>query len=451
VLRAPKLLLPLAVLAVGGLWAAAPALAAPAPIAWCGNDVVSADRLPDAVAGSQIQVIYAIPSDGGDRFGAVASQIASDVNAIDDWWRRQDPTRAPRFDLFAFPGCPTRLGQLDLAFVRLAEPASTFLAEDDRLPRLAGALAPFVHPHKKHLVYYDGPVAFQRACGTGWSGPEREGGRFGFGAVWVQASPRCGTTLGVAGYLAVTAVHELIHQLGVLPDGAAHPCPGDPGHPCDSSIDVMYGLPKPYEELDRYVLDAGRDDYYGHGGGWWDAQDSPFLTRLDAPQVPLSVTLAGQAEGDVVASDLPGIACPPACSIPWDGGTTVRLDATVAEGERTRFVRWEGGCSGEETACTLRLDAATNVTALFGPAFFRLVLNVRGRGRIVAAGLGLSCATRCIERLPAGDRLALVARPTRGWRLARWTGACRGTGPCRITLGRDAAVGALFVRRTARG
>jgi hypothetical protein len=197
--------LTLGVAAAACLWASASALAAPAPIAWCGNDVVAGDRQPDGVAGYQVQVVYAIPSDGADRFAALAPQIASDVNAIDDWWRRQDPARAPRFDLFPFPGCATKLGQLDLASVRLAEPASAFLAEDGRLNRLTAALQGLVSPSKKHLVYFDGPITLENACGTGWRGPPQEGGQFGFAAVWVQAARGCGTSLGIAGYKACSA------------------------------------------------------------------------------------------------------------------------------------------------------------------------------------------------------------------------------------------------------
>jgi hypothetical protein len=45
-----------------------------------------------------VHVVYAFPADGADRFATAASQIATDVAAIDAWWRREDPTRTPRFD-----------------------------------------------------------------------------------------------------------------------------------------------------------------------------------------------------------------------------------------------------------------------------------------------------------------------------------------------------------------
>ena len=42
--------------------------AAPAPPRWCGTDEATADRLPDAVASYQLHAVYAIPSDGTDRY-----------------------------------------------------------------------------------------------------------------------------------------------------------------------------------------------------------------------------------------------------------------------------------------------------------------------------------------------------------------------------------------------
>ena len=130
-----------------------PAPAAITPLRWCGNDAVQSDRLQDRMGGEQIHVIYAIPADGADRFAELASLIATDVAAIDAWWRREDSSRAPRFDLFEFPGCESRFGKLDLSFVRLPDPASVYFETLDRFQRLATQIAgePFVFaaPSKK--------------------------------------------------------------------------------------------------------------------------------------------------------------------------------------------------------------------------------------------------------------------------------------------------------------
>jgi hypothetical protein len=71
-------------------------------------------------------------------------------------------------------------------------------------------------------------------------------------------------------------------------------CPGDQGHPCDSTTDLLYPSGSASDTLQTRVLDAGRDDYYGHAGAWWDTQDSLFLERVGgdvtAPTGPASLT-----------------------------------------------------------------------------------------------------------------------------------------------------------------
>ena len=64
---------------------------------------------------------------GPVNFAADAPLIAADVGAIDAWWRGQDPTRAPRWDLYPFAGCAPGFGQLDISFVRLESPGSAYL------------------------------------------------------------------------------------------------------------------------------------------------------------------------------------------------------------------------------------------------------------------------------------------------------------------------------------
>ena len=97
---------------ISGLVHETTAAAAPLPSAWCGTDEVATDR-PDLVAERQMHVIYAYPSDSPDRFTAVARDIIRDLAGVDSWWRSQDPTRTPRFDLATFPNCDNEFGALD--------------------------------------------------------------------------------------------------------------------------------------------------------------------------------------------------------------------------------------------------------------------------------------------------------------------------------------------------
>jgi hypothetical protein len=426
---------------------AALALAAPglarAAVPWCGNDQAATDRAPDAVGGAQVHVIYAIPSDGADRFAAVASPITTDVAALDGWWRREDPARAPRFDLFAFPGCAPGLGQLDISFVRLAQPTSTYQPLANRLNRLAADLTSggFDHPFKKYLVFYDGLVESGNVCGTGFVAGER-GGMAGYTAVWVQSAPGtpgCGT-LGLEDYLAATAVHELLHGFGAVPAGAPHACT-DTGHICNDPRDLMQPSGG-FALLGEYSLDPGRDDYYGHSGSWLDVQDSAWLQRLDSPDFPLTVTPVSAAAEETVASDVPGIACPPACTTALESGSRVRLTATTRRPGR-RFVAWRGACAGAG-ACELVVDAEKRVDAVFGPSTFRVSVRVAGRGRVTTTNFG--CAATCAKALAAGKTFVFRARPAKGWRFVAWSGACRGRATCRVATTAQRQLVATFRR-----
>src|SRR5215208_1934969 len=248
--------------------------AARAAVPWCGNDQLSTDR-PDAVGGRKVHIIYATPADGVDRFAATASAITTDLAAVTDWWRREDPSHAPRWDLFAFPGCGPGLAALDLTFVRLPRAADAYFSEEIRLRTIADDLSrTFDDPAKKYLVFYDGPVAQENACGEAFGRESpMDGGPFAVGSLYLQSYPGsegCGD-VGTAGYRAMTTAHELLHMLGAVPEGAPHGCTQDHAHDCESSADIMEagGFS---DLLTDYLLDVGDDDYYGHSGAWWDVQ-----------------------------------------------------------------------------------------------------------------------------------------------------------------------------------
>jgi hypothetical protein len=410
-------------LAAGALLVAAGAIASPARAAgWCGSGELSSDR-PDVVTGPQVHAIYVVPSDGTDRFAQVAGQMADDVASIDTWWRGQDPTRTPRFDLAAFPSCTG----LDISFVRLSLPGAAFVGAGQAFPQLASTLAAdgFDNSFKSYLVYYDGPSVEDGVCGTG-------AGKFdlgpGFAVVWLAGCPSIPVDS--------VAAHELLHSLGALPLGAPHACPNDSGHPCDNPLDVLYpeasGQP-----LSALFLDWNHDDYYAHSGNWIDIQDSLWLHRLDVPQVPLSLTVQG---GGSVGTEEPGPVCSSACTTQWDQGSQVTLDPTPPAGKR--FIHWSGAC-GKDYTCRLTLTQAQSATAVFGPQTIAVRATVAGRGKVV-------CTPSCSTHFSAGATLHLRAVAAKGWRFVRWSGACTGTRPlCSPKTDYSVAARATFARLPA--
>lgn len=284
--------------ALGALAAATPAHAS-TPMPWCGTDSSAVDRLPDATLGYSVHVVYARAPGGADRFGELAPRIVGDVAAMEAWWRAQDATRAPRFDLFPI-GCATAFGALDITNVELSQAPGSVPASFNAI-RLQLASVRFDEPEKIYLVYYDGSTGQsgrERVCGQGAS-PGRAGAP-GMAIVYLDS---CDATASDS-LRVVVGMHELVHALGAVNDAAPHRC--REGHVCDFELDLM-GFALTGEELESHVLDSGRDDYYGHSGTWTDVQDSLFLERLDspdrsAPTAPAAPVVRDDPSGQVAFS-----------------------------------------------------------------------------------------------------------------------------------------------------
>jgi Divergent InlB B-repeat domain len=407
---------------------------------WCGSAAGSADVLPDGVGGNQFHVVYVVPSDGPDRFAQVAGLIAADVGDVLRWWRREDPTRAPRFDV-------TSGDCLDMSAVRLSQPAAALVGLNSRYRQIADGLQSVLADlHKKGLVYYDSPLPLEgEVCGQAAPAP-LVGGPRSAAVVYVAPNlfglPGCGS-LGTADYGAVIAAHEMVHALGALVPGAPHACAGDAGHPCDSALDIL--APSGADCcLNGLTLDVGRDDYYAHGQGWWDVRNSSWLSHLDAPAQPLTVRLVGDTADTSLRSDVPGISCPPACSISYDGGETVALNGEWGEGRW--LVRWEGDCTGSGP-CSVAMTAPRSVTAVVRLIRYALRVRVRGKGHVTSAPAGLiSCPRKCSASYEHGKPVRLTARAARGSRFVGWGGDCSGRRGC-VLADSDTSVTAVFRHR----
>lgn len=73
-----------------------------------------------------------------------------------------------------------------------------------------------------------------------------------------------------------------------------------------------------------------------------------------------------------------------------------------------------------------------------------LTITVSGQGSVTATAQSIVCEATCAQPLLAGTAVELVATPAAGVQFNGWSGACSGTGTCRIALGSDASVAAQF-------
>lgn len=80
------------------------------------------------------------------------------------------------------------------------------------------------------------------------------------------------------------------------------------------------------------------------------------------PVYTLTVSLSGTGKGSVSSSPA-GISCGSTCSASFNSGTSVKLTAAPAAGNK--FAGWSGACSGSSTSCTVSMSSARSVTASF--------------------------------------------------------------------------------------
>ena len=405
--------------------AARPDVSSRTAATWCGAPS-EIDSRPNALAGSPVHWIYAIPANGEDRFSTFASTMQSDWEVIDSWWRGQDPTRAPRSDLAQFT-CGT---QLDLSVIRLPQSADQLAAPESPFDLIWDGLIAegFTSGHSRYVVYYDGPVGDEDICGVAASVP-----RFiGVAVLLTRSCPGVDRAEVVA--------HEILHAMGAVPSGAPNECPPpDDGHTCDNDRDLMFpftdGTP-----LTGLTLDPGRDDYYGHSGAWPDLQDAPWLVQLDR-QAPLSLTISGPGR---VEADVPGLDCALTCTTTWNAGTQVTLTPIPNAG--AKIVRWSGSCKGV-SGCAITVGQSQPATVLFAPATYRLNVRITGKGAVRSPSSEIRCPGRCSSAVSSHNPLRLRAAPAKGWRFRAWSGACRGTkAVCTLPMSANAQARAVFVQ-----
>ena len=207
---------------------------------------------PDDLAGPQVHVVYALPSDAEDgnldRYGDIERSLA----AIQHWLAAETGQRL-RLD--------TAGGGLDVTFLRLSFTAQAgqergaALVED-----LGGAIRDGLgsSPDKAYAVYYAGPSGDR--CGSASAK-----GRVAVAFVHPEGcSPRAvGEDRETASTYEAVLVHELLHVFGAVPECAPDRLETS-AHVGTSAGDLMYAGPE-WSGHDEVVVDAGRDDYFGHG------------------------------------------------------------------------------------------------------------------------------------------------------------------------------------------
>lgn len=178
-------------------------------------------------------------------------------------------------------------------------------------------------------------------------------------------------------------------------------------------------------------------------GGFTTCDDIAVL--VETPEFRLSVSTSGQG---TVTSMPAGINCPGQCSQPFVIGTSITLTAVAEEGYV--FDGWSGGgCSGNNTNCTVSISEETEVLAKFQQRDSSYSLTVTksgsGLGTIKSSPAGIDCGNTCSANFPTDSIVRLTATPLSGYGFSKWRGACVGAvRTCDVTINQAKNVEAVF-------
>ena len=166
----------------------------------------------------------------------------------------------------------------------------------------------------------------------------------------------------------------------------------------------------------------------------------------DVPSLPLTVSVEGSG---TVGADRGLISCNPFCEDDYPEGTEVTL--TASPGAGALFMAWrhcdKGGVNGRQ--CTVAIDEAKQVSAIFQAAHSLTLSKAEGSGpgRVQSSPGGLACLYACESATASfaeGAKVTLKATPAKHFHLASWGGDCAGAGSCEVTMGEEHAVTASF-------
>ena len=285
---------------------------------------------PDIVGGDQIHVIYVDAGDSPDRFSTVASAITTDLNAINTWWKRQDPTRAPRFD--------RRRAQLHRVPARSTSATSRASARHGVLqPAADSAARTSAHrPRGRRLRRPAEEVPRLLRPGAGIGRARDAGTPTSARRVAARRVPRVTTSRrtseGSRGRRARLRQHRgFIRTARRFPGGRGsamearqrgsvrttrqpRPAASLPGRCVPSvrrsNLDVLYPTPAA-TTIDAAILDFGhRRLLRAHSGTWWDVQGLPVASppRRARVQAPCQ---RRRRRGSVGALDQPSVSARP--------------------------------------------------------------------------------------------------------------------------------------------
>jgi hypothetical protein len=171
------------------------------------------------------------------------------------------------------------------------------------------------------------------------------------------------------------------------------------------------------------------------------------VTAVFALEPTPTFTLEVEVKGPGTVSAPEDINCPGVCAGSYSEGETVTLTAEPSLG--SEFVEWEGCDEESGNECEVTMDGDRTVSATFEaepPSEFALTVTPAGTGSgtVTSSPAGINCGIDCSEAFAIGTEVTLTATPSSGSTFAGWSGACAGTGACKLTMSQARSVTATF-------
>ena len=187
------------------------------------------------------------------------------------------------------------------------------------------------------------------------------------------------------------------------------------------------------------VIQGSDGNFYGttQAGG---SNSSGTVFKLSLPPTyTLSVYKSGS--GTVTSGDN-NINCGSVCSYNYVGGTQVTLTPTPSSG--WAFAYWSGCDNVNNNVCTVTMNSAHNVTAVFTPTYQLTVLRT-GNGTVTSNDGYINCGSTCSHLYWNGTVVVLTASPDPNWVFASWSGCDKVNGNvCTVTMNSVRTVTASF-------